>query len=273
MRLLLAAWVAVAACAPAGPSRTAAAVGSGDGQRAAEARAADLVARMTRAEKVAQLMTDAPAIPRLGVAAYDWWNEALHGVARAGVATVFPQAIGLAATFDVPLVKRVATAVSDEARAKYNLAQGRRQQGRYHGLTFFSPNLNIFRDPRWGRGQETFGEDPMLTGAMGVAFIAGMQGDDPRWLKTVATAKHFAVHSGPEADRHVFDARVSPHDLADTYLPQFEAAVRRGQVASVMAAYNRVNGQPCAASPWLLGDLLRRGWGFAGYVVGDCGAV
>jgi beta-glucosidase len=228
---------------------------------------------MTRDEKIAQLMTDAPAIPRLGVAAYDWWNEALHGVARAGVATVFPQAIGLAATFDVPLVRRVATAISDEARAKYNLAQGRRQQGRYHGLTFFSPNVNIFRDPRWGRGQETFGEDPTLTGEMGVAFIGGMQGDDSRWLKTVATAKHFAVHSGPEADRHAFDARVSPHDLADTYLPQFEAAVRRGRVASVMAAYNRVNGQPCAASPWLLGDVLRRGWGFDGYVVGDCGAV
>ncbi|HVY37772.1 MAG TPA: glycoside hydrolase family 3 C-terminal domain-containing protein, partial [Polyangia bacterium] len=255
-----------------GGTRTPAGAGAG-GPGAAAARAADLVARMTRDEKIAQLMTDAPAVPRLGVAAYDWWNEALHGVARAGVATVFPQAIGLAATFDVPLVQRVAVAISDEARAKYNLAQGRRQQGRYHGLTFFSPNINIFRDPRWGRGQETFGEDPTLTATMAVAFISGMQGDDPRWLKTVATAKHFAVHSGPEADRHAFDARVSPHDLADTYLPQFEAAVRRGRVASVMAAYNRVNGQPCAASPWLLGEVLRRSWGFDGYVVGDCGAV
>jgi beta-glucosidase len=273
VRLLLAAWVAAAACVPAGGSRTPGGELFRDARRAAAERAADLVARMSRDEKVAQLMTDAPAIPRLGVPAYDWWNEALHGVARAGVATVFPQSIGLAATFDVPLIGRVATAVSDEARAKDNLAQGRRQGGRYHGLTFFSPNLNIFRDPRWGRGQETFGEDPMLTGAMGVAFIAGMQGDDPRWLKTVATAKHFAVHSGPEADRHAFDARVSPHDLADTYLPQFEAAVRGGRVASVMAAYNRVNGQPCAANPGLLGETLRRSWGFDGYVVGDCGAV
>ncbi|HXU62747.1 MAG TPA: glycoside hydrolase family 3 N-terminal domain-containing protein, partial [Polyangia bacterium] len=254
---------------PAGPGGNA----FGDARRAAAERAADLVARMTRAEKIGQLMTDAPAIARLGVPAYEWWNEALHGVARAGTATVFPQAIGLAATFDPILLRRVATAISDEARAKYNLAQARGERGRYHGLTFFSPNLNIFRDPRWGRGQETFGEDPMLTGAMGVAFIGGMQGDDPRWLKTVATAKHFAVHSGPEADRHSFDAHVSAHDLADTYLPQFEAAVRQGRVASVMAAYNRLNGQPCAANGWLLGDTLRRAWGFEGYVVGDCGAV
>jgi beta-glucosidase len=244
-----------------------------DARRAAAERAADLVSRMTRDEKIGQLMTDAPAIPRLGVPAYDWWNEALHGVARAGTATVFPQAIGLAATFDAPLVKRVAQAISDEARAKYNLAQARGERGRYHGLTFFSPNLNVFRDPRWGRGQETFGEDPTLVGDMGASFIAGMQGDDPRWLKTAATAKHFAVHSGPEAGRHAFDAHATAHDLADTYLPQFEAAVRRGGVASVMAAYNRLNGQPCPANRWLLADTLRGAWGFDGYVVGDCGAV
>jgi len=231
---------------------------------------------MTVDEKVGQLMTDAPSIPRLGVPAYDWWSEALHGVARAGRATVFPQAIALAATFDAPLVQRVATAISDEARAKYNLGQVRGERGRYRGLTFFSPNINIFRDPRWGRGQETYGEDPLLTSRMGVAFIEGMQGQEgnsPGLLKTIATAKHFAVHSGPEADRHSFDARPSAHDLADTYLPQFEAAVREAHVGSVMAAYNRVDGVPAAASARLLEETLRKAWGFAGYVVGDCGAV
>ena len=248
-------------------------------RRPAAERAADLVRRMTVDEKVGQLMTDAPEIPRLGVSAYDWWSEALHGVARAGRATVFPQAIALAATFDPPLVREVATAISDEARAKFNLAQSRGERGRYQGLTFFSPNLNIFRDPRWGRGQETYGEDPLLTSRMGVAFIEGMQGqgqaqgDDPRWLKTIATAKHFAVHSGPEADRHSFDARPSAHDLGDTYLPQFEAAVREAQVGSVMAAYNRVDGVPSVANTRLLDETLRKAWGFAGYVVGDCGAV
>jgi beta-glucosidase len=248
-----------------------------DPGRPAVERAADLVRRMTADEKVGQLMTSAPAIPRLGVPAYDWWSEALHGVARAGRATVFPQAIALAATFDAPLVERVASAISDEARAKFNLAQARGERGRYQGLTFFSPNINIFRDPRWGRGQETYGEDPLLTARMGVAFIEGMQGqgegNDPRWLKTVATAKHFAVHSGPEADRHAFDARPSAHDLADTYLPQFEAAVREAHVGSVMAAYNRVDGAPATASARLLDETLRKAWGFAGYVVGDCGAV
>jgi beta-glucosidase len=244
-----------------------------DPRRPAVERAADLVRRLTTAEKIGQLVTAAPAIPRLGVPAYDWWSEALHGVARAGRATVFPQAIALAATFDEPLVRRVAAAISDEARAKFNLAQARGERGRYQGLTFFSPNLNIFRDPRWGRGQETFGEDPLLTSQMGVAFIDGMQGGDPRWLKTVATAKHFAVHSGPEATRHVFDARPTVHDLFDTYLPQFEAAVRVGRVASVMAAYNRLGGEAATADAWLLDETLRKGWGFAGYVVGDCGAV
>jgi beta-glucosidase len=239
----------------------------------AAARAADLVGRLTRAEKVAQLMTTAPAIPRLGVPEYDWWNEALHGVGRAGQATVFPQAIALAATFDEALVRQVAEVISDEARAKYNEASAHGVRGRYHGLTFFTPNLNIFRDPRWGRGQETFGEDPLLTARMGVAFIGGLQGDDPRYAKTIATAKHFAVHSGPEASRHRFDARPTAHDLVDTYLPQFEAAVREGRVGSVMAAYNRLDGEPCAASPRLLGGTLRGAWGFGGYVVGDCGAV
>jgi beta-glucosidase len=244
-----------------------------DPRQPAAARAADLVRRLTVDEKIGQLMTAAPAIPRLGVPAYDWWNEALHGVARAGRATVFPQAIALAATFDEPLVRRVATAISDEARAKFNLAQAHGDRGRYQGLTFFSPNLNIFRDPRWGRGQETYGEDPLLTARMGVALIEGMQGNDERFWKVVATAKHFAVHSGPEADRHSFDARPSAHDLTDTYLPQFEAAVREGHVGSVMAAYNRVDGQAAAASPRLLDETLRKAWGFAGYVVGDCGAV
>ena len=228
---------------------------------------------MTVDEKIAQLMTSAAELPRLGVPAYDWWSEALHGVARAGRATVFPQGIALAATFDAPLVREVATAISDEARAKFNLAEKRGERGRYQGLTFFSPNINIFRDPRWGRGQETYGEDPLLTARMGVAFIKGMQGDDRRLLKTVATAKHFAVHSGPEADRHAFDARPSEHDLADTYLPQFEAAVREAHVGSVMAAYNRVDGAPSTASARLLEETLRKAWGFAGYVVGDCGAV
>ncbi|MDB4981885.1 MAG: glycoside hydrolase family 3 domain protein [Myxococcales bacterium] len=222
---------------------------------------------------MSQLVTDARAIPRLGVPAYHWWNEALHGVARAGRATVFPQAIGLAATFDDALLRRVATAIAAEARAKHAAVARGGASGIYEGLTFFSPNLNIFRDPRWGRGQETYGEDPFLTARMGVAFISGLQGDDPRWLATAATAKHFAAHSGPESLRHGFDARVSPHDLADTYLPQFEAAVREGHVAGVMPAYNRLNGEPCAASPTLLETTLREDWGFAGYVVSDCGAI
>jgi beta-glucosidase len=267
----LCAVAAAAACARApGPGGASL---SEDTSGPPEARAAALVARMTLAEKVSQLVTDAPAIRRLGVPAYDWWNEALHGVARAGRATVFPQAIALAATFDEALVRRVAEATALEARAKYHEASRRGATGRYEGLTFFSPNLNIFRDPRWGRGQETYGEDPLLTARLGVAFIKGLQGEDPRWLATVATAKHFAAHSGPEALRHGFDARVSAHDLADTYLPQFEAAVREGHVASVMPAYNRVNGEPCAASPTLLRQTLRQAWGFGGYVVSDCGGV
>jgi beta-glucosidase len=275
LSLTLATAAAAAACVHPAPAAAPPRGGAPywDPARPLDERVADLVGRMTVAEKVGQTMTHAPAIPRLGVPAYDWWNEALHGVARAGLATVFPQAIGLGATFDEPLVRQVAGAISDEARAKYVDAQAAGDTGVYRGLTFFSPNVNIFRDPRWGRGQETYGEDPVLTGRLGVAFVEGMQGNDPRYLKTVATAKHLAVHSGPEVDRHAFDARVSEHDLFDTYLPQFEALVREGRVASVMAAYNRINGVPSAANRELLDGTLRGRWGFSGYVVGDCGAV
>jgi beta-glucosidase len=237
-------------------------------------RAADLVVRMTLEEKVSQMLYDAPAIERLGVPAYNWWNEALHGVARAGTATVFPQSIGLAATWDVELMREVADAIGDEARAKHHEAVRRgRGDEQYRGLTFWSPNVNIFRDPRWGRGHETYGEDPYLTARMGVAFVRGMQGDHPRYLKTVATPKHYAVHSGPEPARHYFDARVSDRILWDTYLPAFEACVREAGAASVMGAYNRVNGEPACASPTLLHAILREAWGFDGYVVSDCGAV
>ncbi|GMV06541.1 MAG: beta-glucosidase [Gemmatimonadota bacterium] len=238
-----------------------------------EARVEDLLGRMTLEEKVGQTLYDAPAIERLGIPAYNWWNEALHGVARAGIATVFPQAIALAATWDVELVHRVATAISDEARAKHNEWLRRGRRGIYEGLTFWSPNVNIFRDPRWGRGMETYGEDPFLTGRMGVAFVRGMQGDDPVYLKSVATPKHYAVHSGPEPDRHTFDARVGEPDLHETYLPAFRATVVEGGAASVMCAYNAFRGDPACASHPLLGDLLRDAWGFEGYVVSDCWAV
>jgi beta-glucosidase len=236
-------------------------------------RAAELVARMTLEEKVGQLRYEAPAIPRLGIPEYNWWNECLHGVGRAGIATVFPQAIGMAATFNDRLMFDVATAISDEARAKHHhfASQGRRDI--YQGLTFWTPNINIFRDPRWGRGQETYGEDPYLTSRMAVQFIRGLQGDDPAYLKLVATAKHFAVHSGPESIRHSFDARVSSRDLYDTYLPAFEAAVREAGVASVMCAYNRFRGEACCGSDALLQGILRDDWGFKGYVVSDCWAI
>jgi beta-glucosidase len=238
-----------------------------------EARVDDLVSRLAPEEKIGQTLTSAPAIERLGIPGYDWWNECLHGVGRAGIATVFPQAIGLAATWNVELMHRVATAISDEARAKHHefVRQGVRE--RYTGLTFFSPNINIFRDPRWGRGHETFGEDPLLTSRMGVAFIRGLQGDDPRYLKLVATAKHYAVHSGPESERHGFNAVIDQRDLQETYLPAFKAVVQEGHAASVMGAYNRVNGEPCCASQTLLIDVLRKAWGFDGYVVSDCGAL
>ena len=236
-------------------------------------RAGDLVSRLTLEEKISQLMNDAPAIERLDIPAYNWWNECLHGVARAGRATVFPETIGLAATWDTDQIFRVATAISDEARAKYHEFVRRGKRNIYQGLTFWTPNINLFRDPRWGRGMETYGEDPYLTGQMAVQFIKGLQGDDPKYLKTVATAKHFAVHSGPESLRHTFDAAVDDRDLLETYLPQFEAAVKEGGAYSVMCAYNRVDGQPACANPRLLADVLRERWGFKGYVVSDCGAI
>ncbi len=238
-----------------------------------EQRAADLVSRMTLEEKVLQMQNAAPAIPRLGVPAYDWWNEALHGVARAGQATVFPQAIGLAATWDTDLMHRIADVISTEARAKYNEAIRQGDHSRYHGLTFWSPNINIFRDPRWGRGQETYGEDPYLTGRMAVAFIRGMQGDDPHYFKTIATAKHYAVHSGPEPLRHGFDVHPSERDLNETYLPAFRASIEEGKAYSVMCAYNAVNRVPACANTDLLQKWLRSEWGFSGYVVSDCGAI
>jgi beta-glucosidase len=242
--------------------------------RPAAERAADLVSRMTIEEKVGQMMHTAPAIERLGVPAYNWWNECLHGVGRAGIATVFPQAIALAATWDTDLMHRIATAISDEARAKhhYGLAEDGSSEW-YWGLTFWTPNINLFRDPRWGRGQETYGEDPYLTARMAVAFVKGLQGDDPRYLKLVATPKHYAVHSGPEKARHGFDARVSQRDLRETYLPAFRACVQEAGAFSIMSAYNRTNGEACSASPTLLRDILREEWGFTGYVVSDCGAI
>ncbi len=238
-----------------------------------EARVASLVSLLTLDEKVAQLQNGAAAVPRLGIPAYDWWSEGLHGVARAGLATVFPQAIGLAATWDTALMSRVATAIGTEARAKYHDSLRKGRHSIYEGLTFWSPNINIFRDPRWGRGMETYGEDPFLTGRLAVAFVRGMQGDDPRYLRVVATPKHFAVHSGPEGLRHGFDASVSRHDLWDTYLPAFEDAVVEGGAWSVMCAYNRVRGDPACASRALLQDVLRDAWRFPGYVVSDCDAV
>jgi beta-glucosidase len=244
-----------------------------DASAPTEKRIDDLVARMSLEEKISQLMNDSPAIDRLGILAYNWWNECLHGVARAGRATVFPEAIGLAATWDTNLMLRVATAISDEARAKHHEALRRGEHSIYEGLTFWTPNINLFRDPRWGRGMETYGEDPYLTGRMAVAFIKGLQGDDPKYLKTVSTAKHFAVHSGPESTRHTFDAVVDETDLWESYLPHFEAAIKEGGAYSVMCAYNSVDGQPACANPRLLEDILRKQWGFQGYVVSDCGAI
>jgi len=238
-----------------------------------EARVEDLLGRMTLEEKVSQTLYDAPAIPRLGIPGYNWWNEALHGVARAGIATVFPQAIGLAATFDPDLLFRVATVISDEARAKHHEWIRRGRRGIYEGLTFWSPNINIFRDPRWGRGMETYGEDPFLTGRLADSFVRGMQGDDPFYLKTVATPKHYAIHSGPEPDRHTFDAVVDERDLRETYLPAFRTAVVDAGAESVMCAYNAFRGRPACASRELLQRILREEWGFGGYVVSDCWAI
>ncbi len=236
-------------------------------------RVKDLISRMTLDEKVGQMMNSAPGISRLGIPQYDWWNECLHGVGRAGIATVFPQAIGMAATWNKSLLHRIATTISDEARAKHHAALRNGVHDIFTGLTFWSPNINQFRDPRWGRGQETYGEDPYLTARLGVEFVTGLQGDDPYYLKLVATPKHYAVHSGPEADRHHFDARVSEVDLRETYLPAFKATVMEGKAASIMGAYNRTNGEPCNASPTLLQKILRDEWGFDGYVVSDCGAI
>ena len=238
-----------------------------------EARADDLVARMTLKEKVSQMVHDAAAIERLDVPRYNWWNECLHGVGRAGVATAFPQAIGLAASWNTGLMRDIVTVVSDEARAKHHEFARHGIREIYSGLTYWSPNVNIFRDPRWGRGQETYGEDPYLSARMGVTFVKGLQGDDPRYLKLVATPKHFAVHSGREADRHRFDISVDERDLRETYLPAFEACVREAGAVSVMGAYNRVDGEPCCAHSVLLAVILRQEWGFEGYVVSDCWAI
>jgi beta-glucosidase len=237
-----------------------------------EKRIDDLVGRLSLQEKVGQMLHESPGIERLGIPAYNWWNEACHGVGRNGRATVFPQVIGLGATWNRELVLRIAGAIAVEARAKHNIAIADGRHGQYQGLTFWTPNINIFRDPRWGRGQETFGEDPYLTGELGTAMVRGLQGDDPRYLKTAACAKHFAVHSGPERERHTFDARPTPKDLYETYLPAFERLVRAG-VEAVMSAYNRTLGEPCSGSKLLLVDILRGKWGFKGHVVSDCGAV
>ncbi|HKW10086.1 MAG TPA: glycoside hydrolase family 3 C-terminal domain-containing protein [Gemmatimonadaceae bacterium] len=238
-----------------------------------EQRARDLVSRMTLDEKVMQMKDVAPAIPRLGVPEYNWWNEALHGVARAGLATVFPQAIGVAATWDDSAMHQMATVISDEARAKYHEYLRHDSHQRYQGLTFWSPNINLFRDPRWGRGQETYGEDPFLTGTLAVQFIRGLQGDDPKYFKTISTVKHYAVHSGPEPERHTFDAVVRDRDLRESYLPHFEMGIREGGAYSLMCAYNSIDGKPACANETLLGNILRGEWKFPGYVVSDCGAI
>jgi beta-glucosidase len=237
-----------------------------------EQRVNDLVSRMTLEEKISQMMNGAAAIDRLGVPDYEWWNEGLHGVARAGYATVFPQAIGLAATWNTDLMYQVADVISTEARAKHHEFDRKGDHGRYKGLTFWSPNINIFRDPRWGRGQETYGEDPYLTARMGVAFVKGLQGNHPKYLKVVATPKHYAVHSGPEPERHSFDAKAIERDMQETYLPAFHATVVEAGAQSVMCAYNRTNGEPCCTSK-PLNDLLRKQWGFNGFIVSDCGAI
>lgn len=243
-----------------------------DAGQSIDTRVKDLVSRLTLDEKVSLLGYNSKAVPRLGIPAYNWWNEGLHGVARAGIATIFPQAIGMAATFNDDLLKEVSTVISTEARAKYNLAIQKDRHLQYMGLTFWTPNINIFRDPRWGRGQETYGEDPFLTAKMGSAFVKGLQGDDPHYLKASATAKHFAVHSGPEATRDYFDAIVDEKDLRETYLYAFHSLVTSG-VESVMSAYNRVNGVPNSINKTLLTDILRKEWGFKGHVVTDCGAL
>lgn len=239
-----------------------------------EERASDLVSRLTLEEKVLQMLNDAPAIERLGIPSYNWWNECLHGIGRTEYkVTVFPQAIGMAASWDAELLEQVATAISDEGRAIYNDASSKGNRSIYHGLTYWTPNINIFRDPRWGRGQETYGEDPLLTGAMGKAFVKGIQGDDEKYLKAAACAKHYAVHSGPENTRHTFNTVVSSYDLWDTYLPAFRDLVYDANVAGVMCAYNAYDGQPCCGNGFLMQSILRDKWKFTGYVTSDCGAI
>ena len=236
-------------------------------------KARELISQMTLEEKVYQTLHGAPAIDRLGIKAYNWWNEALHGVARAGTATVFPQAISMAASFDEDLLQEIAEVIAIEGRAKFNAQQKYDDTDIYKGLTFWSPNVNIFRDPRWGRGHETYGEDPYLTSRLGVRFVKGLQGEDETYLKVAACAKHFAVHSGPEDVRHEFNAVASEQDLRETYLPAFEACVREADVEVVMGAYNRTNGEPCCGSKTLLQDILRDEWGFDGHVTSDCWAI
>jgi beta-glucosidase len=238
-----------------------------------EQRVDDLISRMTLDEKIGQMMNAAPAIERLGVPQYNWWSEGLHGVARAGLATVYPQAIGLGATWDEDMMFDVSTAIADEARAKHHDFAKHGKRFLYQGLTLWSPNINIFRDPRWGRGQETYGEDPFLTGRLAVQFVKGLQGDDPKYFKTIATVKHFAVHSGPEPERHLFDAKSNERDFRETYLPQFEMGIKEGKAYSVMCAYNRINGEVCCGSNHLLTQILREEWGFNGYIVSDCEAI
>ena len=238
-----------------------------------EQQATDIIKQMTLEEKFSQMMNETPGITRLGIEPYDWWNEALHGVARSGRATVFPQPIGMGATFDPDLVKEVGDAIATEGRAKYIVARKNKNYARYTGLTFWSPNINIFRDPRWGRGMETYGEDPYLTGTMGTAFVQGIQGDDPVYLKAAACGKHYAVHSGPEATRHSVNVEPSKRDLWETYLPAFKMLVEKGKVEIIMGAYNRVYGESASGSKFLLTDILRNQWGFKGHIVSDCGAV
>ena len=236
-------------------------------------RVKDFISRLTLKEKVDQLMYNAKAIPRLDIPEYNWWSECLHGVARNGRATVFPQAIGMGAMFDTGLIYRIGAAIADEGRAKFNVCSNKGYRGRYQGLTFWSPNVNLFRDPRWGRGQETYGEDPFLTSRMGVAFVNGLQGDHIKYVKVAACAKHYVVHSGPEGQRHEFDAVVSQKDLWETYLPAFEALVTEANVEGVMGAYNRTNGDPCCAHPYLMQEVLRKKWNFQGYFTSDCWAI
>lgn len=235
-------------------------------------RVEDLISRLTLEEKIGQMMNGTPEIERLNIPRYDYWNEALHGVGRTCAATVFPQAIGLAATFDADLAFRVSTVISNEARAIYNATNEKGYHKQYNGLTFWTPNINIFRDPRWGRGQETYGEDPYLTSVLGVSFVKGLQGDNPNYLKTAACAKHFAVHSGPEKVRHQFNAEVNQKDLWETYLPAFEALVN-ADVESIMCAYNSTNGEPCCTNNYLITDILRDKWNFKGHVLTDCSAL